>query len=158
MPAPAIRLIQGLREIAPDYDALIVDLWGVIHGGIEPYPGVVDALAALEARGLPVALLSNAPRRAATAIRRLTEIGVPPSAYACLITSGEATFEDLAARAAAGDSALGRAYFYIGPPWDADLVAGLDYHEAGAVEEADFLLAVGLFDEADPLESYDPLF
>ena len=60
-------VIQGLREIAADYDALIVDLWGVIHGGIEPYPGVVDALAALQAQGLPVALLSNAPRRAATA-------------------------------------------------------------------------------------------
>ena len=60
---PPIPLIQGLREIAPDYDALIVDLWGVIHGGIEPYPGVVDALAALRAQGLPVALLSN--RRAA---------------------------------------------------------------------------------------------
>jgi HAD superfamily hydrolase (TIGR01459 family) len=158
MPLPAIRLIQGLREIAPDYDALIVDLWGVIHGGIEPYPGVVEALAALAARGLPVALLSNAPRRAATAVRRLTEIGVPPAAYACLITSGEATYEDLAARAAGGDRALGRAYFYIGPPWDADLVAGLDYREASAIDQADFLLAVGLFDEADPLESYDPLF
>ena len=158
MSPPAIPLIQGLREIAADYDALIVDLWGVIHGGIEPYPGVVDALAALQARGLPVALLSNAPRRAATAIRRLTEMGVPPSAYACLITSGEATYDDLAARARPGGATLGAAYFYIGPAWDADLVAGLDYREAGAVEQADFLLAVGLFDEADPLESYDPLF
>ena len=83
---------------------------------------------------------------------------MPPAAYACLITSGEATYDDLAARAGAGGEALGPAYFYIGPAWDADLVAGLDYHEAGAVEQADFLLAVGLFDEADPLESYDPLF
>ena len=77
-----------------------------------------------------MALLSNAPRRAATAIRRLTEIGVPPCAYACLITSGEAAHDDLAARAAPGRAALGPAYFYIGPAWDADLVAGLDYRAA----------------------------
>jgi HAD superfamily hydrolase (TIGR01459 family) len=158
MAPPAIPLIHGLREIAPDYDALIVDLWGVIHGGVEPYPGVLDALTALRAEGLPVALLSNAPRRAATAIRRLTEIGVPPGAYDCLITSGEAAHEDLAERARSDRGALGAAYFYIGPAWDADLVAGLDYRAVGVVEEADFLLAVGLFDEADPLEAYDPLF
>jgi HAD superfamily hydrolase (TIGR01459 family) len=158
MTSRLIPLIHGLREIAPDYDALIVDLWGVIHGGIEPYPGVLDTLTALRSAAKPVALLSNAPRRAATAIRRLTQIGVPPSAYDCLITSGEATHDDLAARAGADGAALGPNYFYIGPAWDADLVAGLDYHAVGAVEEADFLLAVGLFDEADPLDSYDPLF
>ena len=158
MALPAIPLIHGLREIARGYDALIVDLWGVIHGGVEPYPGVLDALTALRAEGLPVALLSNAPRRAATAIRRLTEIGVPPGAYACLITSGEAAHDDLAARARSDRAALGAAYLYIGPAWDADLVAGLDYRAAATVEEADFLLAVGLFDEADPLEAYDPLF
>ena len=158
MALPAIPLIHGLREIAPDYDALIVDLWGVIHGGVEPYPEVLDALAALRAEGLPVALLSNAPRRAATAIRRLTEIGVSPEAYRCLITSGEAAHDDLAARARSDRDTLGAAYFYLGPAWDADLVAGLDYRAVGTVEEADFLLAVGLFDEADPLEVYDPLF
>jgi len=63
----SVPVIRGLREIAADYDALIVDLWGVIHGGVEPYPGVLDALAALRAAGTPVGLLSNAPRRAASA-------------------------------------------------------------------------------------------
>ena len=65
MPPPAIPLIHGLREIAPDYDALIVDLWGVIHGGIEPYPGVLDALAALRAARPAggAALERAAPRR-----------------------------------------------------------------------------------------------
>ena len=58
-----IPLIRGLRELAPDYDALIVDLWGVIHGGVEPYPGVLETLAALRTAGKPIGLLSNAPRR-----------------------------------------------------------------------------------------------
>jgi HAD superfamily hydrolase (TIGR01459 family) len=153
-----VPLIHGLREIVPHYDALIVDLWGVIHGGIEPYPLVLDALAALRAHGPPLALLSNAPRRAATVARRLAQIGVPASAYDCLVTSGEAAHDDLAHRANSPGASIGRAYCYIGPPVDLDLVSGLDYHAAPAIEQADFLLTVGLFDEADPLERYDPLF
>ncbi len=158
MSAPFVPLIHGLREIVAGHDALIVDLWGVIHGGVEPYPGVLETLGELRAAGVPVALLSNAPRRAASAGRRLTEIGVPPSAYDLLMTSGEAAHDALAARDDPAHAALGRAYFYIGPDWDADLVAGLDYRRADAIEDARFMLTVGLFDEADPLESYDPLF
>ena len=154
MPVP---LIHGLRAIAPAYDALVVDLWGVIHGGVEPYPQVLDALARVRAAGRPVALLSNAPRRAATVARQLVRIGVPPDSYDALITSGEAAHDDLAQRAGAAD-ALGRAFLYIGPPVDLDLVGGLDYHAVDTPEQADFLLTVGLFDEADPLALYDPLF
>lgn len=158
MRSAPIRVIHTLREIIADYDALIVDLWGVIHGGTEPYPGVLDALERLRLAKKPVALLSNAPRRAAAVVRRLEEIGVPASAYACLITSGEAAHEALAGRSNPDHADLGRRYFYIGPDWDADLVAGLDYRPVETVGEADFLLAVGLFDEADPLARYDPLF
>ncbi len=157
-PRPPIGLIPSLREFVADYDALIVDLWGVIHGGTEPYPGVLEALAALRAAGKPVALLSNAPRRAASAGRRLTEIGVPPDAYDLLMTSGEAAHDALAVRDRPEHAALGHAYLYIGPTWDMDLVDGLDYSAVEAAEEADFLLTVGLFDEADPLTRYDPLF
>jgi HAD superfamily hydrolase (TIGR01459 family) len=153
----SVPLIRGLREIAPDYDALIVDLWGVIHGGVEPYPGVLETLAALRAAGLPVGLLSNAPRRSRMVARRLAEIGVPTDAYDRLVTSGEAAHDALAARSGP-HAELGRSYLYLGPHWDTDLADGLDYLRVDAVEQADFLLAVGLFDEADPLSAYDPLF
>jgi HAD superfamily hydrolase (TIGR01459 family) len=155
--SPSIALIRGLREIAPDYDALIVDLWGVIHGGVEPYPGVLDTLAALRAAGKPIGLLSNAPRRSQAVARRLAEIGVPPEAYDRLVTSGEAAHDALAARSD-GHAELGCNYIYVGPAWDNDLAGGLDYRRVDAVENADFLLTVGLFDEADALSSYDELF
>jgi HAD superfamily hydrolase (TIGR01459 family) len=158
MSLPEIPVIRGLREIASGYDALIVDLWGVIHGGTAPYPGVLETLAALHAAGNPVGLLSNAPRRAATAARRLTEIGVPPEAYDVLMTSGEAAHEALAARDTPEHAALGRRFFFVGPACDSDLVVDLDYQPAEAVGKADFMLCVGLFDEADPLSRYDELF
>jgi HAD superfamily hydrolase (TIGR01459 family) len=157
MSLPEIPVIRGLREIAAEYDALIVDLWGVVHGGTAPYPGALETLGALRTAGKPVGLLSNAPRRASTAVRRLTEIGVPPDAYDVLMTSGEATHEALAAREDAAHAALGRHFFYIGPPWDSDLVADLDYRAVETVEKADFMLCVGLFDEAEPLFHYNEL-
>ena len=158
MSAPEIPVIRGLREIATGYDALIVDLWGVIHGGTAPYPGVLETLDGLRAAGSPVGLLSNAPRRAATAVRRLTEIGVPPEAYDVLMTSGEATHEALATRQDPDHAALGRRFFFVGPDWDGDLVTDLDYRAVETVEKADFMLCVGLFDEADPISQYDELF
>lgn len=155
---PTVPVLPGLRDLAQRYEALILDLWGVIHGGVEPYAGVIETLGRLRAAGKPTALLSNAPRRAATAERRLGEIGVPRHLYDLLLTSGEAAHEALKRRDDPEHAALGRRYLYIGPAWDQDLVADLDYAPAEGVEDAGFLLCVGLFDEADPLERYDELF
>lgn len=153
-----IRVLGGLGEVIDHYRALIVDLWGVIHGGVEPYPGVVPCLRALAEAGRPVALLSNAPRRSATAGRRLGEMGITPDLYRFLLTSGDSAHDALARRDDPDHAALGRRYHYIGPGWDADLGADLDYVGVADVAEADFLLCVGLIDESDPLESYDPTF
>jgi HAD superfamily hydrolase (TIGR01459 family) len=154
MPVP---VIGGLRELAAQYDALILDLWGVVHGGVEPYPGVLETLAALRGAGKRVGLLSNAPRRAATVAKQLERIGVPAEAYDLLVTSGEAAHDALAERTDV-HAELGRNYLYVGPSWDNDVPRGLDYRRVETVEEADFLLTVGLFDDADPLESYDAMF
>jgi ribonucleotide monophosphatase NagD (HAD superfamily) len=70
-----IRLLEGVASVAGAYDAFIVDLWGVLHDGAKPLPGTVECLGALKAAGKRVVLLSNAPRPAAPAIARLTEIG-----------------------------------------------------------------------------------
>lgn len=155
VPVPVVR---GLRELVDAYDGFILDMWGVIHGGVEPYEGVLATLERLAAAGKPAVLLSNAPRRAASAARRLGEIGVPDRLYRDLVTSGEAAHEALRDRSEPAHAALGRRYFYIGPAWDSDLVRDLDYAETVQIEAADFMLCVGLFDESDPPESYDPLF
>jgi HAD superfamily hydrolase (TIGR01459 family) len=160
-PVPPIRpvpLIRGLREIVHDYDAVLLDQWGVLHGGIEPYPGVLETLAALRAAGKPVAVLSNAPRRSQHAEGRLRQIGVPADAYDVLVTSGDSAHAALAARDDPAHAALGQAYLFVGPGWDTGLVDGLDYRRVEEVAQADFLLAVGLFDESDPIERYRALF
>jgi HAD superfamily hydrolase (TIGR01459 family) len=154
----SVPLIRGLREIVDGYDALLLDQWGVLHGGVEPYPKVLETLAELRRAGKPVAVLSNAPRRAQHAEGRLRRIGVPADAYDRLVTSGDSAHAALAARDDPAHAALGSAYLFIGPGWDTGLVEGLDYRPVEEVAQADFLLAVGLYDEADPIERYDPLF
>ena len=39
-----IKLIKGLSKIQTKYDAFFIDLWGVIHNGIQIYPGAIDVL------------------------------------------------------------------------------------------------------------------
>ena len=38
------RLISGLSEIAPGHDALICDVWGVVHDGHRHHPAAAEAL------------------------------------------------------------------------------------------------------------------
>ena len=65
MSAPLPPVAPGLSAFADGYDGFILDLWGVLHDGIRPYPGALDCLDRLAAAGKRVCLLSNAPRRVA---------------------------------------------------------------------------------------------
>ena len=46
-----LRLIDGMRALAPGYDGFILDLWGGVHDGIAPFPGVLDCMGRLIAAG-----------------------------------------------------------------------------------------------------------
>src|SRR4051794_27404171 len=63
---PRMRYLTGFAPLAEAFDGFILDLWGVIHDGVTPYPGAIDCLARLRATGKPTVMLSNVPRRAAS--------------------------------------------------------------------------------------------
>ena len=46
-----MEILDGISVIADRYDGYVLDLWGVVHDGRKPYPGVPEALAELKARG-----------------------------------------------------------------------------------------------------------
>ena len=64
----AVPILGGVSELARKYDGFVLDIWGVIHDGVRPYPGAVACLRRLKAGGKRVALLSNAPRRVAALV------------------------------------------------------------------------------------------
>src|SRR5690606_27246529 len=37
--------ISGLADLAGRYDAVLSDVWGVVHNGVEAFPSAVEALA-----------------------------------------------------------------------------------------------------------------
>ena len=55
-----MELIPGVAALALRYDGFILDLWGVVHDGTAPFPGVLDCMGRLIAAGKRVVLLSNA--------------------------------------------------------------------------------------------------
>ena len=56
------KLITGLSQVQSKYDAFFVDLWGVIHDGIQLYPGAIEVLENLNKLNKRFVLISNAPR------------------------------------------------------------------------------------------------
>src|SRR5207253_1177436 len=139
--------IAGLSEIADRYDALLCDVWGVVHNGQEAYRPACEALVRFaESRG-PVVLLSNAPRPASAVIPQLNDYGVPSGAWQGFVTSGDAT------RALLRERSPGPAWV-IGPDRDAPLFEGLDLQRSGP-QDAAFIACTGLVDdETETPEDY----
>lgn len=139
MPPPAI--IQGLAALSARYDALVCDIWGVIHNGREAYPGVVACLKAFRQQGV-VLLLSNAPRPSGPIRAQLASLDVPAEAYDAIVTSGDLTRSLLAEKSARGPFKL----HHVGPDRDLPLFEGLAV-ERVPLTEAEAIVCTGPFDD-----------
>lgn len=133
-------LPSGLGEIAERYDAILCDVWGVIHNGREAFPAACAALARYRTERGPVVLISNAPRPSKALYSQLDGVGAPRDAWSAFVTSGDATRALLAERAPGP-------VWKLGPDRDDPLYEGLDLHFAGGIEDAAFICATGPFDE-----------
>ena len=142
-----IAMLQGMAPLATRYDAFIIDLWGVIHDGVAPFPGALECLRRL--RGRPVLLLSNAPRRAESVRGTLRGLGIGDSLYSDLLTSGEATWLALRDRTDPWFAALGHRVWHLGPQRDRGVIEGIGLTVAARPQDADFLLNTGPDDRRD---------
>jgi HAD superfamily hydrolase (TIGR01459 family) len=153
-----IKQLHHIAEIADKYDIFFVDLWGVIHDGVEAYPGVHEALASLKQAGKKVIFISNAPRRAFRAVEGLRNLNIADDLYDNVVTSGEVTFEYL--KNVRGEqwivdgnhysppTAHYSRYIILGPDRDNGLLDGAGYEKVLAVKDADFMVVTG-FDHDD---------
>ncbi len=150
--------MSGFGALAQNYDGFIVDLWGVVHDGVKPYPGVLDCLTRLRDAGKTVVFLSNAPRRPASIAATLGAMGIAPSLYTGIMSSGEAVY--LALRDRTGEFApLGRKLYHLGPPRDRGVFDTLPLEQVDDPAAADFLLNTGPDDVLGPQdpELYTPV-
>lgn len=148
-------ILSGIAAIADAYDGFILDLWGVLHDGTKPIPGVLDCLTRLKKAGKRVVILSNAPRRAHLVEARVAEIGIPRKLYDHLLSSGEETWRHLVQRDDPFYAALGRTCYHIGPPKDDNLIDGANLTVVESVQEAEFILNTGPWDWDETVATYE---
>ena len=145
------RPVAELAEIAASYPALLCDIWGVIHNGVEPFAPAVAALSAHRASGGVVVLITNAPRPRGSVAEQLDEIGIDRNAYDDIVSSGDVAREILAGH-------RGRRIFHLGPDRDLSLYDDLTL-ELVPLSEAEFVSCTGLFDdETETATDYDEMF
>jgi HAD superfamily hydrolase (TIGR01459 family) len=131
--------IEHLAPLARDYDAVLCDVWGVVHNGLEAFPAACDALMRFRAGGGTAILVTNAPRSGAAVSRILDRLKVPRQAYDAITSSGDVTRGIVETR-------LAETVFHLGPERDLSIFAGLDVKFA-APETADYVVCSGLFDD-----------
>lgn len=144
-----MKALDGLRELAPNYDAILSDVWGVVHNGVTAYPAAAEALAEYRRQGGRVVLITNAPRPAGPIIEMLDGMGIPREAYDALVSSGGAT------RAILAEEYRGHTLHYVGPPVENDaLFEGLDI-TLGSAEEASAVVVTDLDDDDETPDMYE---
>ncbi len=141
----------GLSAIAGRYDAILCDVWGVIHNGRAAFAEACDALVRFRDGGGHVCLITNAPVPKAQVTRYFAPLGVPDAAFDDCVSSGDATRAELMRRA-------GQTIWRLGGDegWEHDrhLYEGLDNTFVDTAD-ADVLLCIGLRDNAnDTPEDY----
>lgn len=141
---------SGFGPLAEQYDGFVLDLWGVIHDGVNPLPGAVDTLTRMRAMGKRSVLLSNAPRRAWAAQKLMRGMGIPDDLYDGILTSGEAVWMTLCERPDAWWVDLGARVFHLGPERDRNVMEDLDLTVVDSPAEATFVLNTGPDDLRDP--------
>jgi HAD superfamily hydrolase (TIGR01459 family) len=152
-----LPILPGFATVAARYDGFILDLWGVIHDGRTAYPGAIDCLTRLKELGKRVVFLSNAPRRAGSLATLLAGMGIAPTLYGAIVSSGETVRQELLTRRDPWFAALGRDCLHIGPAHDLDLVAGIDLTLLSGPKRGGFLLNTGPGSADETVSSYRPL-
>ena len=142
-----MQTIGSVAELAGRYDAVLCDVWGVLHDGRSVFPGTADALIGLRARGIAVVLLTNMPRPSSTMPGALARLGFPDAAWDAIVTSGDAIRAELSRRAPGPVLRLGR-------DSDHGLWEGLGLEFVEDLDRARFAAIAGLRDGDEPPEAY----
>ncbi len=143
---------SGLKSIVNNYDLFFIDIWGVVHNGINLHDSSIEVLENLLNLNKEFVLLTNAPRPNITVINFLKKMGLENKFFENVFTSGEAALKYLI------KDLNSKKFFHIGPPRDFDLFKSFKEKKVLNIKDADYLLCSGLFDDHDDLNYYKKLF
>lgn len=136
----AIPVLQSIAPLAPTADLWFVDIWGVMHNGVEAYTSSVAACEAFREQGGTVLLVTNSPRPRESVGRQLDGIGVSRSAYDRIVSSGDVSRSLIEAWA-------GQPILHIGPERDLPVFEGLRAKPGASADDAAVAVCTGLYDD-----------
>ena len=110
--------LSGFAPLAERYDGFVLDLWGVIHDGVNAFPHAVDCLGHLRDTGKRTLLLSNVPRPNDAVRAMMRRMGIEDGLYTDILTSGEAVRRALISPPDLWWTQLGQRVFHLGPERD----------------------------------------
>ena len=131
---------SGLKSIFSEYDLFFIDIWGVVHNGIKLHENAVKVLNELSNNEKKFILLTNAPRPNLTVINTLKKMGLNNFSDT-VFTSGEASKRYLL------ENFNNKKFFHLGPPRDFDLFKTFEDNKVLNIDDSDYLLCSGLFEE-----------
>ncbi len=151
------QFCSGISDISDSYSGFILDQWGVLHDGKKPYEGVVECLKELRTRKKYIIILSNSGKRADVNKERLKKLGIGPSLYDQIVTSGEMTWQGIHDQSEGFFEGLGKKVYVISRGGDRSIVDGLDVEVVDDPALADFLIISGADSPDKTLEDYEPI-
>jgi len=144
---------KGLKSIVENYDIFYIDLWGVVHNGINLHKNAIEALEEITRANKEYVLLTNAPRPKKSVQLFLEKMGMHEVIREKVYSSGEAALSYLK------KNFVNEKFFHIGPPRDFDLFLDFKKNKTLDIKESHYLLCTGLFEEqGEDLNYYKELF
>ncbi len=130
--------ITGLSQIIDQYDCVLCDVWGVLHNGKAIWSDAANALTKAREAGVPVVMITNAPRPQGPVLKQLANMSCPDGVFDELVTSGDVTRALI--------QQLDGPVYHIGPERDYALYDGLNV-EFSEPENSAGIVCTGLFDD-----------
>ena len=144
---------MGLNSIADSYQLFYIDLWGVVHNGVNLHDEAINVLKQISNKNKDYVLLTNAPRPNSSVKKFLEKMGMEKEMRDHVFTSGEAALNYLK------KNFLNKTFFHVGPPRDFDLFKDFEKNKSSDIEKSEYILCTGLFDDHDKdLVFYKNLF
>ena len=142
-------------------EALLLDQWGVLHDGHQPYPGALDCLRRLREAGLSIVIVSNSGKSGAENARLIERMGFDRDLFDAVVSAGDDLRDGLLNPDTEAEPHPGHRCLLLSRDEDRHLADGLGLEvltdSQADVDHADFLLLMSMDAPRQSVQGWEPL-
>jgi HAD superfamily hydrolase (TIGR01459 family) len=153
-----VEHLDGIGALVERYQVFLLDQFGVLHDGTNPYPGAVEALSALKRAGKTIVLVSNSGRRARPNEARLLKLAFEPGSWDQFVSSGEIAWRSFHEMAISGKLRPNTKCLLISREGDRSATEGLPFALTSDGDDAELVLIAASEGDRYDLDYYRRLF